>query len=190
MSNITKSDSCVLWFTGLSGSGKTTISIMLSQKLKSLNKKVYIIDGDVIRKHKHKKLGFSREDIRKNNNLIAKKVNSILSMYDVILVPIISPYSSDRKMARKIIGDDNFNELFINTPLNECRKRDPKGLYKKVDSGQIDNFIGISKTNPYQIPKKPDIVIDTTIGDVKNSVDQIFNYLKNILGNYEIINSK
>jgi adenylyl-sulfate kinase len=167
----------VLWFTGLSGSGKTTISVLLREKLISLGLKVFIIDGDVIRDEIHTNLGFSREDIRTNNKLIAESVKSISHKYDIILVPIISPFIKDRNMAREIIGNDIFHELFINTPINECQKRDPKGLYKRALNGEIRDFIGISDSNPYEPPKSPDLIIDTLADSKKDSVEKILNYL-------------
>jgi len=168
----------VLWFTGLSGSGKTTISLLLREKLISLGLKVFIIDGDVIRDEIHTNLGFSREDIRTNNKLIAEMAKSVSNNYDIILVPIISPYIADRKMARAIIGDGSFIEVFINVPIEECIKRDPKGLYKKVARGEIDNFIGVSHSSPYQAPANPSITIDNVSNDVINSVNQILKFLK------------
>jgi len=173
----------VLWFTGLSGSGKTTISIGLKKELEDIGKIVDILDGDVIRKLLHSNLGFLREDIRENNKLIAELAKKRLKTNDFILVPIISPYRQDRKMARKMIGDDNFIELFVKTPIEECIVRDPKGLYKKALNGKITNFIGISKSNPYEKPDHPDLEVDTSRDLPEEVVRKIFNYLTNINNN-------
>ena len=167
----------VLWFTGLSGSGKTTISIALKKELEDIGKNVDILDGDVIRNLLHSDLGFSREDIRENNKLIAELAKKRLNNYDVILVPIISPYRQDRMMARNLIGNDNFIELFVKTPVEECIVRDPKGLYKKALSGKIENFIGISDSNPYEEPVYPELEIDTTKESVGRIVEKMINFL-------------
>jgi len=131
----------VLWFTGLSGSGKTTISLSLKSCLEQKGRKVLVLDGDVIRETLHTSLGFSREDIRENNRFIAEISKKQLKNYNYILVPMISPYKKDRIMVKKIIGEKNFLELFIKSSLNKCIDRDPKGLYEKALKGEIDNFI-------------------------------------------------
>ncbi len=168
--------SLVVWFTGLSGAGKTTIALNLKEKLARDGLKVEILDGDVVRNTLHKKLGFSREDIRENNRLIANLAKEQLTKFDVILVPIISPYIEDRAMAKKIIGEDKFIELFVNTSLEKCMERDVKGLYKKALSGEINQFIGIQ--TPYEPPLNPNLTIDTTQNDVEESVNSILFFLK------------
>jgi len=168
----------VLWFTGLSGSGKTTISQGLKSCLEQKDKKVLVLDGDVIRETLHISLGFSREDIRKNNRFIAELSKKQLKDFDYILVPIISPYIKDRIMVKKIIGDNNFLELFIKLPLKKCIDRDPKGLYQKALIGEIDNFIGISETNPYQEPKNPDLIINTEKMNIKQSLSYAMDFLE------------
>jgi adenylyl-sulfate kinase len=167
---------CVLWFTGLSGSGKSTIAEALKGKLESLDRQVKIIDGDDVRNTINKKLGFSREDIRENNKIIATLANESTSFYDFILVPIISPYFEDRKNAKKIIRDD-FCEVFISTSLQECINRDVKGLYKKAKEGIITNMVGFSDMSPYEIPKDPDISIDSKMITVDMAVEKIYSYL-------------
>src|SRR3989344_332425 len=166
----------VVWFTGLSGSGKTTIALELKKQLENSGKIVEILDGDVVRETLHKNLGFSREDIRENNRLIAGLAKELSSKTDYILVPIISPYKEDRAMVRKIIGDD-FIELFVNTPLQKCINRDVKGLYKKALAGEIDDFIGIAESNPYQPPNNPEIEIFTANQNLQDSVKQILEQL-------------
>jgi len=168
----------VAWFTGLSGSGKTTIAEELKRQLVAIGKKVSIIDADDIRKTVNKHLGFSREDIRENNRLIAELVKKKAQDYDFILVPIISPYREDRDMVRSIIGS-NFFEFFINCPIDKCIERDPKGLYKKALSGEIDDFIGISPSNPYEAPLNPDLELETQELDIDKSVEESLEFLKN-----------
>jgi len=168
----------VIWFTGLSGSGKTTIALELKKKLEDSGKKVEILDGDIVRDTLHKNLGFSREDIKENNRLIAELAKERAPSNDFVLVPIISPYKEDRVMVRSIVGE-NFKELFINASLDECIKRDVKGLYKKALAGEINNFIGVAESNPYERPDTPDLEIDThnsSVGEsVKDLVSKIIN---------------
>jgi len=178
---MTSNKAIVLWFTGLSGSGKTTISIALKKELENIGKVVDILDGDVVRKMLHSNLGFSREDIRENNKLIAELAKKRLNTCDFILVPIISPYRQDRIMARNVIGNDNFIELFVKTPVEECIVRDPKGLYKKALSGKIENFIGISDSNPYEEPDCAEIEVDTSTYLPEEVVRNIFRYLTNFI---------
>ena len=167
----------VIWFTGLSGSGKTTIALELKKRLESFGKKVDVVDGDTIRNTLHKHLSFSRENIRENNRLIAELVCKKINEFDFILVPIISPYKEDRIMVRKIIKT-NFFELFINSSLEKCIERDVKGLYKKALSGEINNFIGISESNPYEFPINPDMEIKTDKLNLEESVNKIVTFLK------------
>ena len=167
----------VLWFTGLSGSGKTTIAMALEERYKKLNKKVLVLDGDFIREKFHKMLGFSRKEIQTNNRLIAEMAKKQLNKFDLILIPIISPYEKDREMARKKIGNNNFVELFVNTPLNECIARDTKGLYQKAKNGEIKNLIGVSPSNPYEDPKNPDLIINTKNTNPQILVKEIANYI-------------
>src|SRR3989344_9600811 len=126
---VIKKSSTVLWFTGLSGSGKTTIAHALEKELVKQGKKVVVLDGDVVRATFHKHLTFSRKDIRENNKLTAELSKKRMAEADVVIVPIISPYTEDRVMVRKIIGAD-FVEGFIDAPLEVVMKRDAKGLYK------------------------------------------------------------
>ncbi|MBS3112480.1 sulfate adenylyltransferase [Candidatus Woesearchaeota archaeon] len=171
-----KRNAKVIWFTGLSGSGKTTIALELKKKLESERKKTEIIDGDVIRNTLHKSLGFSREDIYMNNKLIAELCKQKESKFDFILVPIISPYKENREMARNLIGE-NFIELFISTPLEECAKRDVKGLYEKAKNGEITNLIGFSESNPYEAPQNANLIINTTNIEIEDAVSQILSFL-------------
>jgi adenylyl-sulfate kinase len=172
-----KNKATVIWFTGLSGSGKTTISKALNKKLLSLGKSVICFDGDIVRNTINKNLGFSRNDIRENNKLIAESINKEVYKYNFILVPIISPFRKDRMMAKKIILG-NFMELYIKTPLETCILRDTKGLYEKALNHELDNLIGFSNYSPYEPPQSADLEIDTTNSTIKKDVNRIINFLK------------
>ena len=167
----------ILWFTGLSGSGKSTIADKLKRDFESEGKKVLILDGDVVREKLHKHLGFSREDIKENNRLIAELAKKEINNYDLIIIPVISPYIEDRKMAKEIIGD-SFIEVFANRSIESCIKNDVKGLYKKALAGEIKNFIGIAESNPYESPKSADIELYTDKESVDESVKKINTFLR------------
>jgi len=167
----------VLWFTGLSGSGKTTIANSLSEILIKQNYKVKILDGDEIRESIHSDLGFSPEDIAVNNQKVAFLCKEMIGTYDFIIVPIISPFSRSRKIAREIIGL-HFFEIYIKSSLDYVISRDVKGLYKKALNGEIDNFIGIDPTVPYEIPTNPDIIIDTKTEKISESVLKLLKFIK------------
>jgi len=166
----------VLWFTGLSGSGKSTIAAGVSKKLRKKNYSVKILDGDEIRNSIHVNLGFSRDDILKNNKNIAIICKEIMYDYDIILVPIISPFKNSRHSAKKIIGN-SFIEVYIKSDLKTVIKRDVKGLYKKALKGEIDNFIGINPVVPYEPPENPDIILDTKKETAKECVQRLYSYL-------------
>lgn len=168
----------VIWFTGLSGSGKTTIAERLKKELEAMGKIVSILDGDVVRGTLNKHLGFSRADIKENNRLIAELARKKIKQFDFILVPIISPYREDRAMAKGIIGK-NFIELFVSTSLKTCITRDVKGLYKKALSGEIKDFIGVSKSNPYESPLNPDFELNTESLNLDESLTRLVNFLRN-----------
>ena len=153
-------DAIVLWFTGLSGAGKTTIARGLKEALISGGRSVLMLDGDEMRRTLHAHLGFTPEDIKKNNELIAGICVANRSKYDVICVPLISPFTESRANARRMIGP-KFTEVYIKSTLDAVIERDAKGLYKRALKGEIDNFIGISRSVPYEEPTCADIVIDT-----------------------------
>ena len=163
----------VLWFTGLSGSGKSTIANNLDDKLNNLGKRTYILDGDNIRLGLNNNLGFSPEDRKENIRRISEVAKLFADSGAIVMTAFISPYKKDRDAARKLIGND-FNEIFVDTKLEECIKRDPKGLYKKALSGEIKNFTGIDA--PYENPQNPEIIIKNLTID--RSVDKIIKYLK------------
>jgi adenylylsulfate kinase len=167
----------VLWFTGLSGSGKTTIAELVKYKLKNNGNTVQVLDGDEIRRTIHTSLKFTPEDIKKNNKLVSIICKENLGKYDFILVPIISPLRKIREITRKFLYP-SYIEIYIKTELEECIKRDVKGLYKKALSGQMKNFIGISPNVPYEEPNNPEIIIETSELNKNQAAKIILNYLK------------
>ena len=163
-----------LWFTGLSGSGKSTLSGIIENRLRERGRNVEVMDGDVVRTHLSKGLGFSREDRDTNIKRIAF-VCSLLTRNGVICISAaISPYREAREWARQEIG--NFVEVYVKCPLDVCRQRDVKGLYKLVDEGKIKNFTGVD--DPYEEPLNPDLVIETDQETIEESVQRIFAKLE------------
>jgi len=165
-----------IWFTGLSGSGKSTLSDIIEQRLKAHGRNVEVLDGDIVRTHLSKGLGFSREDRDTNIKRIAF-VCGLLTRNGVICISAaIAPYSEAREWARKEIG--SFVEVYIKCPLSVCRERDVKGLYKLVDEGKIKNFTGVD--DPYEEPEHPDLVIETDKETIAESVTRIFAKLEEL----------
>ncbi|MEC8753617.1 MAG: sulfate adenylyltransferase subunit CysN [Verrucomicrobiota bacterium] len=165
-----------IWLTGLSGSGKTTIAMLLEKKLMDIGNRSYVLDGDNLRFGINKDLGFSSAD-RKENIRRVSEISSLMNQAGLIVITsFISPYKKDREVAKNVIGDNNFFEVYIDTPISECEKRDPKGLYKKVRSGELKNFTGIDDL--YEEPENPAIVIPTLDYQPEEATDLIINYLK------------
>ena len=163
----------VLWFTGLSGSGKSTIANNLDDKLNALGKRTYILDGDNIRLGLNNDLGFSPVDRKENIRRISEVAKLFADSGAIVMTAFISPYKNDRDAARKLIGND-FNEIFMDTQLEECIKRDPKGLYKKAFSGEIKNFTGIDA--PYEKPSAPELTVKNL--SVVDSVNLLLKFMK------------
>ena len=182
--NVSKSDreklhhhkAFLIWFTGLSGSGKSTIANALELKLNNLHVSTYSLDGDNIRLGINKDLTFSPEDRTENIRRIAEIANLFIDAGIVTLASFVSPYSKDRENVRNTVGLKNYVEVFVNTSLDECERRDVKGLYKKAREGEIKNMTGISA--PYEIPQNPDLEIDTVNESVEESVNKIIKYLE------------
>ena len=167
----------LIWFTGLSGSGKSVISNALENMLFKKGFSTYSLDGDNIRLGLCKELGFSIEDRTENIRRISEVANLILDAGLIVLASFISPLKSQRDLVKEIVGEENFVEVYVSTPLEECEKRDVKGLYKKARNREIKNFTGISSV--YEPPEKPDLIIDTTDISIKESIQQIYNQIKN-----------
>ena len=165
-----------IWFTGLSGAGKSTLSEVIEQYLKERGRKVEVLDGDIVRTHLSKGLGFSREDRDTNIKRIAF-VCSLLTRNDVICISAaISPYREARQWAREQIG--NFVEVFVKCPIEVCRQRDVKGLYRLVDEGKLKGFTGVD--DPYEEPEHPELVVETDQESVEESVMRIFAKLEEL----------
>jgi bifunctional enzyme CysN/CysC len=167
---------CVVWFTGLSGSGKSTIANILEQKLHTIGKRTYLLDGDNVRHGLNKDLGFTDTDRVENIRRVAEVSKLMVDAGLITLVSFISPFKSERQMARNSLTSDEFFEIFVNTSLEECEKRDPKGLYKKARAGELKNFTGIDST--YEEPENPDLILNTSSGDAEELADQIIKFLK------------
>ena len=169
-------NSFLMWFTGLSGSGKSTIANALEHKLHKMGYKTYALDGDNIRKGINKGLTFSPEDRTENIRRIAEVANLLVDAGIIVLAAFVSPYKKDRENIRNIVGNDNFVEIFVNTSLEECERRDVKGLYKKARAGEIKDFTGINA--PYEAPDSPDIEIITDDLSLEQCVDIVFEQIR------------
>ncbi|MBD9160037.1 MAG: adenylyl-sulfate kinase [Bacteroidales bacterium] len=165
----------MLWFTGLSGSGKSTVAIALERELHSRGLLCRILDGDNIRSGINNNLGFSAEDRVENIRRIAEVGRLFVDTGIITIAAFISPNNQLREMAAEIIGKDDFVEVFVSTPLEECEKRDVKGLYAKARRGEIKNFTGISA--PFEAPEHPDITLDTSKLLVEESVKILLDYV-------------
>lgn len=165
-----------VWFTGLSGSGKTTISRVVGERLKSDGYKVEILDGDVIRQNLCKDLGFSKEDRDANIRRIGFVASLLTRNQVIVLVPVISPYREIRQEVRQKIG--SFVEVYVNAPLQICEQRDVKGLYQKARAGEIKNFTGID--DPYEPPLHPEVECRTDLETIEESVSKILAKLQEL----------
>ena len=167
--------SILLWFTGLSGSGKSTIANCVEQELHKNSIHTYTLDGDNIRKGLNSDLSFSPKDRSENIRRIAETAHLMIDAGLVVLAAFVSPYRNDRDHIRNIVGGDNMVEIFINTSVEECERRDVKGLYKKARKGEIKNMTGISA--PYEPPLHPDIQINTEKVTIIDATKQIINFI-------------
>ncbi|MBN1767995.1 MAG: adenylyl-sulfate kinase [Prolixibacteraceae bacterium] len=158
----------VIWLTGLSGSGKTTLASMLEKRLFEFNYFCQILDGDNVRSGINKNLRFTEEDRLENIRRIAEVSKLFMNCGIILICSFISPTNEMRQLARDIIGDNDFLEVFINTPLEVCEQRDPKGLYKKARAGEIKNFTGIS--SPFEKPQNPFLEVDNTNPELEQTV--------------------
>ena len=172
----------VIWFTGLSGSGKSTLAFYLEQMIFKQGILTQVLDGDKIRDGLNNNLGFSNEDRIENIRRIAEVSRLFCDCGIVTISAFISPTHSIRSMARNIIGDDSFFEVFLNTPVEICEKRDIKGLYKKARAGIIKDFTGIS--SPYENPVNANLTLDTSSFSIEESVKIIYEKVLPLLGKY------
>ncbi len=167
--------SFVLWFTGLSGSGKSTIASEVEKILYKRQHSTMLLDGDNVRHGLNRDLAFSKEARTENIRRIGEVTKLFVEGGSIVLVAAISPIAADRNAVRSLYSDEEFVEVYIDCSLIECEKRDPKGLYKKVREGLITNFTGIS--DPYEAPVSPEIIVKTDLLEVKESAEQIINFL-------------
>ena len=166
----------IIWFTGMSGSGKSAIAERVEKKLADNDHSVRHVDGDRFRAKAGTTNQFSRDAILENNYKIIDYCNSIKDDYEIIVVAVISPYEETRNKAREIFGD-NYKEIFIDCPIEVLIKRDPKGLYSKAKAGEITNLIGFSPGTPYERPQSPDLTIDTSKTTVAEAVEKVYNLI-------------
>ena len=167
---------CVLWFTGLSGAGKSTIANLVEKKLHGMGYHTYILDGDNVRHGLNKDLGFTAQDRVENIQRIAEVSKLMIDAGLILLTAFISPFRAERRMARSLVGEDEFVEIFVDTPLSIAEQRDPKGLYKKARRGEIKNFTGVD--SPYEEPEAPEIYLDTTSLTPEKAADYVLATLR------------
>ena len=167
---------CVLWFTGLSGSGKSTIANLVEKQLHALGRHTYLLDGDNVRHGLNKDLGFTDADRVENIRRIGEVSRLMVDAGLIVLTSFISPFRSERRMARELLAADEFIEVFIDTPLEEAERRDPKGLYKKARRGELKHFTGID--SPYERPEHPEITIDTRELSAEQAAERIVSRLR------------
>nr|WP_165878548.1 adenylyl-sulfate kinase [Natranaerovirga pectinivora] len=183
--NITKQDrekllgqkGVLLWFTGLSGSGKSTIATALEQKLWELGKLTYLLDGDNVRHGLNGDLGFSEEDRKENIRRIKEVAKLFVDAGVITIASFIAPFREDRDSIRRELGD-RFVEVFVNCPIEVCASRDPKGLYEKVKNGEIRNFTGVD--SPYEVPLDCEVEIKSDEVSVEEAVDSLLRIISNL----------
>ncbi|GAB6099395.1 adenylyl-sulfate kinase [Halanaerocella petrolearia] len=171
--NVLDQPGLVIWFTGLSGSGKSTIAVEVEKQLVAQQKAVYRLDGDNIRHGLNSDLGFTPEDRNENIRRIAETAALFQDAGLITLASFISPYQDSRDFAREKAGADNFIEVYVKADVETCAQRDPKGLYEQAKKGEIDNFTGISA--PYEEPVNPEVVVDTRDLSLEESVDKVLS---------------
>lgn len=174
--NIKTQTPCVLWFTGLSASGKSTLANAVEVKLHALGKHTYLLDGDNIRMGLNKTLGFTEKDRIENIRRVTEVCKLFVDAGLIVLAAFISPFQSDRNKIRNLLAAGEFIEIFVDTPLAVCEQRDPKGLYQKARAGMVENFTGI--TSPYEAPTNAEIHIDNSNNSIEKNVQTIITYLQ------------
>jgi len=167
---------CVVWFTGLSGSGKSTIANIVEKKLAALGHHTYLLDGDNVRHGLNKDLGFTDADRVENIRRIGEVASLMADSGLIVLTAFISPFRSERALARSLVANGEFIETFVETPLSVAEERDPKGLYKKARRGELKNFTGID--SPYEAPESPEILVDTGSMSAEQAAERIVAELR------------
>ncbi len=169
-------NSVLLWFTGLSGSGKSTLANEVEIALYQLNFRTYLLDGDNTRQGINSDLDFSEESRVENIRRVGEIANLFLDAGIITLASFISPFETDREKVKNLVGDENYIEIYVDCPVEECERRDVKGLYAKARKGEIANFTGIS--SPYEVPKNPNIIVNSQTETLEESTEKVLNYLK------------
>ena len=167
---------CILWFTGFSGAGKSTVADLVEQTLHSLGRHTILLDGDNIRHGLNRDLGFTDEDRVENIRRVAQVAKLMVEGGLIVLVSFISPFRSERRMARDLVGEEEFIEIFVNTPIEICEARDPKGLYKLARAGKLPNLTGLG--SPYEQPEKPEITLDGSREAPAELAQQVLDFLR------------
>ncbi|BAQ47501.1 adenylylsulfate kinase [Methylobacterium aquaticum] len=166
----------IVWMTGLSGAGKSTVANRVEEKLWRQGRHTMLLDGDNLRFGLNKDLGFTDADRVENVRRTAEVAKLMLEAGLIVLCSLISPFRRERALARQLVGPGEFLEVFVDAPIEECRRRDPKGLYARALAGQIPNFTGIS--SPYEAPEAPDLHLQTDIHDVETLADRVLDELR------------
>lgn len=174
--NLNRYKSCIMWFTGLSAAGKSTLANTLAKELHGMHIHGYVLDGDNVRHGLNKDLGFSPEDRMENIRRIGEVAKLFVDAGMIALTAFISPYRQDRQQVRNLVNTDEFIEIYVKCAIDVCERRDPKGIYKKARSGEIKQFTGISA--PYEEPENAEVVIDTAELSIEESIQKILDYLK------------
>jgi adenylylsulfate kinase len=167
---------CVVWMTGLSGSGKSTIAHSLEARLLDQGRPAYVLDGDNLRHGLNADLGFTAADRNENIRRAAEVAALLADAALIVIASFISPYAADRERARERVQHERFVEVFIDVPIDECERRDPKGLYRRARAGEIQEFTGVSA--PYEAPANPDLRLKSAEISVESAVDQIWRMLQ------------
>lgn len=174
-SQIKEQHPCLLWFTGLSGAGKSTIANIAEKKLNARHKHTYLLDGDNVRHGLNRDLGFTDEDRIENIRRVGEVARLFVDAGIITIASFISPFRSDRRMVRELFDSDEFIEVFVSAPLTLCERRDPKGLYKRARAGEIPHFTGID--SPYETPEREHIILDTSELTAEQSADELIDYM-------------
>jgi adenylyl-sulfate kinase len=174
-SQIKEQHPCLLWFTGLSGAGKSTIANIAEKKLNAQGKHTYLLDGDNVRYGLNKDLGFTDTERVENIRRVGEVAKLFIDAGIITIASFISPFRSDRRLVRELFEPDEFIEVFVSAPLDVCEQRDPKGLYKRARAGEIPHFTGID--SDYETPKREHIILDTTVLSAEQSADKLVGYM-------------
>ncbi len=175
---LTKNNPCVVWLTGLSACGKSTIAVALEQVLIQRGHLAYVLDGDNIRHGLNKNLGFSPEDRTENIRRIGEVSKLFVDAGVIAITSFISPYKADRQTARELVKEGNFVEVFVDASIETCTKRDPKGLYEKALRGEIKHFTGVSPDAPYESPEAAEVHLDSNTLSIDACVEKLIDYLE------------